>query len=97
MLFGESKCTFLDIDEGKIVEAHESIVMNGVTIKPFKEEDSHKYHGQDENIGYVEPLDKACVTADYKKRVRKIWSSELFTYNKCIGHFEICCWRIQEI
>ena len=71
MLFGESKCTFLDIDKRKIVETHKSIVMNRVTIKPFKEEDSHKYHGQDENIGYVEPLDKTYVTADYKKRVRK--------------------------
>ena len=97
MLFGESKCTFLDIDKGKIVEAHEATVINAVTIKPFKEDDSHKYHGQNENIGLVGPLDKARVTADYKKRVRKIWSSELSAYNKHIAHFGISCWTIQEI
>ena len=97
MLFGESKCNFLNIDMGKIVEIHEAIVINRVTIKPFKEEDSHKYHGQDENIGYMGPLDKARVTADYKKRVRKIWSSKLSAYNKHISHFGISCWTIQEI
>ena len=97
MLFGESKCTFLDTDKGKIVETHEAIVMNGVAIKPFIEEDSHKYHGQDENIGYVGPLDKACVTTDYKKRVRKIGSSKLSACNKHIAHFGISCWTIQEI
>ena len=66
MLFGESKCIFLDIDKGKIVENNETIVMNVVIIKPFKEEDSQKYHGQNENIGYVGSLNKARDTADYK-------------------------------
>ena len=86
MIFGESKCAFLAIDKGKIVESHEVIVMNGVTIKPLKDGDSYKYLGQDENIGYVGPLNKARVTAEYKKRVRKIWSSELSAYNKHIAH-----------
>ena len=36
--------------------------MKGVTIKPFKEEDSHKYHGQDEKLGYVRPLNKPQTT-----------------------------------
>ena len=61
-------------------------------MKSFKEEHSHKYHGQDENFGYVgplNPLDKALVTADYKKRVRKIWSREIFEcYKKEVNaHF----------
>ena len=47
------------IDKGKIVESHEVIVINGVTIKPLKDGDSYKYLGQDENIGYVGPLNKA--------------------------------------
>ena len=62
--------------------------MNVVTIKPFKE-DSHKYHGHYENIGYVRPLDKTRLTADYKKRARKIWSSTTT--------FGISCWTIREI
>ena len=41
MIFGESKCAFLATDKGKIVESHEAIVMNGVTIKPLKDGDSY--------------------------------------------------------
>ena len=47
------------------------IVINRVTIKPLKDGDSYKYLGQDENIGYMGSLNKARVTAEYKKRVRK--------------------------
>ena len=53
------------------------------------------------------PLSKARVTAEYKKRVRKTWSSELSAYNKHIAPdvfalpvlittFVIICWTIQE-
>ena len=108
MVFGESKCAFLAIGKGKFVENHEAIVINGVAIKPLKDGDSYKYLGQDENIGYVEPLNKAHVTAEYKKCVQKIWSSKLSAYNKHITHnvfalpvlaptFGIICWTIQEI
>ena len=53
------------------------------------------------------PLNKARVTAEYKKHVEKIWSSKLSAYNKHIAHvfvltilmrtFGIICWTIQEI
>ena len=96
---------FLAIDKGKVVESHEVIVINGVAIKSLKDGDSYKYLGQDENIGYVGPLNKARVTAEYKKCVREIWSSELSAYNKHIAHnvfalpvltptFGIICWAV---
>ena len=69
MVYGESKCAFLAIDKGKIVESHDVIVMNGVAIKPLKAGDSYKDLGQDENIECVGPLNKAHVTAEYKKCV----------------------------
>ena len=72
IVFGESKCAFLLIDKGKVVESNEAIVINGVAIKPLTDRDSYKYLGQDENIGYVGPLNKARVTAEYKKRVRNL-------------------------
>ena len=108
MVFADSKCAFLAIDKGKIVESHEVIVINGTAIKSLKDGDSCKYLGQDENVGYVGPLNKACVTSEYKKRVRKIGSNELSVYNKHIAHnffalaaltptFGIICWTIQEI
>ena len=48
------------------------------------------------------PLNKARVTAEYKKRVRKVWSSELSAYNVfalpvLTPTFRIICWTIQEI
>ena len=86
MLFGEFKCTFLDIDKGNVVESHEAIVMKAVKIKPLKEEDSHKYLGQDKKFGYMGPLNKALVTSGYKKLGRKIWSSEISAYNKHITY-----------
>ena len=86
MTFGESKCAFLAIDKGKIVESHEVIVMNGVMIKLLKDGDSYKHLGQDENIGYMGPLNEAHVTAEYKKLVQKIWSRELSAYSKHIAH-----------
>ena len=60
MVFGECKCAFLAINNGKIVESHEAIVINVLAIKPLKDGDSYKYLGQDENMGYVGPLNKAC-------------------------------------
>ena len=106
VVFGESKCAFLATDEGKIVESHEVIVINRVAIKPLKDRDSYNYLGQNENIGYVGPLNKVHISAEYKKRVRKIWSSELSAYNKHIAYvfalpvltptFGIF-WTIQEI
>ena len=108
----KEKPAFLAIDKGKIAESHNMIVMNGVVIKPLKDRDSYKYLGLDENIGYVGPLNKVHVTAEYKKRVRKICklstSSKLSAYNKYIAHnvfalpvltptFGIICWTVQEI
>ena len=59
------------MEKGKLVENHGAIIRNRVTIVSFQEEDLHKNHGQDEHVGYVGPLDKARVIADYKKRVRR--------------------------
>ena len=51
------------------------------------------------------PLNNACVTAEYKKHVRKIWSSKLSAHNAnnvfalpvLTPTFGIICWAIQEI
>ena len=48
--------------------------------------DSYKYLGMDENITYNGPINKEKVSKEYLNRVRKIWSSELFDFNKFIAH-----------
>ena len=47
--------------------------------------EQYKYLGQVEYVGYSEEL-KDKVTKEYYKRVRKIWSSELYGNNKVIAH-----------
>ena len=60
--------------------------LEGLRIKELPEEDNYKYLGMDESIGYDGPLNKNRVTSEYKKRVRKIWSSELNNINKVQAH-----------
>ena len=68
--FGQSKCSYMVVERGKITAATERITINNVTINLMKEGDSYKYLGQDENLGYVGPVDKKRVTNEYYKRVK---------------------------
>ena len=108
MKFGESKCAYMVIERGKIIEQFEPIVMNDITIEPLKTDECYKYLGQDENISYVGPINKDRVTKEYSKIMKNIWRSELSTYKKHIAHntfavpvliptFGIIDWIIQEI
>ena len=86
MKFGESKCTYMVIERGEIIEQVKPIVMNDITINPMKTDECYKYLGQDQNISYVGPINKDRVTKGYTKRMKKIWTSELSAYNKHIAH-----------
>ena len=74
------------VGRGKITAATEPITINIVTISPAKEGDSYKYLEQDENLGYVGPVNKKRVTNEYYKHVKKIWKGELSAYNKHVAH-----------
>ena len=74
------------IEKGTLIEKKEPIINNNVKINPMKEVESYKYLGQDKNISYVGPVNKKRVIKEYKNRVRKIWKSELSSYNKYIAH-----------
>ena len=86
MKFGQSKCPDMVVERGKIPAATEPITINNVTINTMKERDSYKYLGQDENLGYVGPVNKKRVTNEYYKHVKRIWKSELSAYNKHVVH-----------
>ena len=60
------------LEKGKVTAATERTAIHNVTINPIKEGDSYKYLGQDENLGYVGPGNKARATNQYYKRVKKI-------------------------
>ena len=86
MMFGESKCTFQMIERGVREEKGEPVEINGVTIKEIENGDSYRYLGIDETVVALRPLNKDKVTKEYKKRVRKMWNSELNEQNKVTTH-----------
>ena len=86
MTSGESKCAFQMIERGVREQKGEPVEINGLTIKEIENEDSYRYLGIDETVGALGPLNKDKVTKEYKKRVRKIWNSELNGQNKVTAH-----------
>lgn len=55
-------------------------------IDELEDGDSYKYLGQDECVGYDKTINKERVLKEYFRRIRKIWSSELYANNKIIAH-----------
>ena len=55
-------------------------------MKELQEEKLCTYLGQDEAVGYDGVLNKEKVTKEYKRRVQKIWTSELYSGNKVTAH-----------
>ena len=86
MIFGEAKCAYICIVRGRKKCLGSSIQINGLTIQELKEGEQYKYLGKDESVGYHGPLNKERVLKEYKRRVRKIWSSELYGNNKATAH-----------
>ena len=76
MKFGESKCAY-QIERGVKIGKGEPIRIGGLTIKEIENGDSYRYLGIDEPVGAPVPLNKEKVTKEYRKRLRKIWNSEL--------------------
>ena len=62
------------------------IEINGLRVKELQEEELYTYLGQDEAVGYNGPLNKEKVIKEYKRRVHKIWTSELYSGNKITAH-----------
>ena len=74
------------IERGVREEKGQPVEVNGLTIKEIENGDSYRYLGIDEAVGALGPLNKDKVTKEYKKRVRKIWNSELNRQNKVTVH-----------
>ena len=55
-------------------------------MRELEHGEMYTYLAQDESISYNGPLNKERVTNEYKSRVRKIWSSDLYSNNKITAH-----------
>ena len=69
MTFGEDRCTFMEIHNGKLVNNLEPLVIKNVTIKPIQHGYSYRYLGIDENISYSRPLNKEKICEEYLYRI----------------------------
>ena len=86
MTFGDDKCAYQQIQNGKLLQCTKNLEINQLSIKPMKEGDTYKYLGIDENISYIGPINKRRITKEYYHRIKKIWNSELSLFNKIIAH-----------
>ena len=86
MTFGDDKCAYQQIQNGKLLKCTNNLEINQLSVKPMKEGDTYKYLGIDENISYVGPINKHRITKEYYHRIKKIWNSELSSFNKVIAH-----------
>ena len=86
MTFGKDKCAYMYIERGRKVSLGEKLTINDMELDELENGESYKYLGQDESIGYDDVLNKEKVIKEYFRRVRRIWSSELFSNNKMIAH-----------
>ena len=77
LTFGESKCAYIYIEHGKRKSLGKSIKINGLTVRELEHGEMYTNLSQDESISYNGPLNKEGVTSEYKRRVRKIWNSDL--------------------
>ena len=62
MTFGEDKCAYQQVENGKLIKNTEHLEMNNLFIKPIKDRDTYKYLGIDEDISYVGTVNKERVT-----------------------------------
>ena len=86
MKVGESKCAYNITIRAKRKHQGEDLKVRSLTVKELPEGDSYKYLGLDESIEFDGPLNKEIVKTKCKRRVRKIWSSELKNINKVNTH-----------
>ena len=58
MTFGDDKCAYQQIQNGKLLLCTKNLEINQLSIKPMKEGDTYKYLSIDENISCIGPINK---------------------------------------
>ena len=85
MSFGEDKCAYIKIEKGKQKLLGKPLIINEVKIQELSEEKTYKYLGLDESVLFDASLNKENISKEYIRRIRKIWSSELNSFNKILA------------
>ena len=67
MKFRKSKCTYLQIERGRIKVNSENIKINNLNIQQVKEGELYKYLWINENISFDGTTNKETVLTEYSK------------------------------
>ena len=86
MQFGSDKCAYCNIERGTKKSLGEVIRLNELDLNELEIGEYYKYLGQDEAVSINSIINKERVKKEYYKRVKKIWSSELYSRNKVNAH-----------
>ena len=86
MEFGIDKCSYINIEREKKKSLGVSLRLNDLQIGELENGECYKYLGQDEDVRFDNKLNKERVTAEYRKRGKKIWNSQLYSPNKILSH-----------
>lgn len=86
MEFGSDKCAYLCIQRGKRNSLGSKFKLNNLELSELESGNHYKYLGQDEDVAINSEINKERVTAEYFKRIRKIWNSELYSRHKVVSH-----------
>ena len=86
MQLRSDKCAYLNIERANQKPLWNILTLDETKLAELTEGKCYKYLGQDENIGFNDVLNKERIIKEYMKRIRKIWSSELYSNNKVIAH-----------
>ena len=86
MEFGKDKGAYVYIEKGRKKSLGEKFSIKEMELDELEDGEQYKYLGQDESVGYDNTLNKDRVLKEYFRRIRKIWNSELYAYNKVIAH-----------
>ena len=78
--FGEDKCAYQQVENGKLIKNTEDLKINNFNIKPIKDSDTYKYLGIDENISYVGTVNKKRVMKEYLTKMKEIWTIRTFIF-----------------
>lgn len=71
MTFGDDKCAYQKIQNGKLLQCTNNLKINHLSIKLMKDGRTYKYLGIGENINYVGPISKHRTTKEYYPRIKR--------------------------
>ncbi|XP_029654068.1 uncharacterized protein LOC115227337 [Octopus sinensis] len=77
---------YMIVNTGRTINQTSNISINDLTAFPGSDEECYRYLGVAENVSYSFTCNKTRVSKEFYSGIKKMWSSELSTFNKTVAH-----------